>query len=306
MAKTSRSTIDKKTLSFFIIGFLGIVWGTTYIATKIAIQSVPVFMMTGIRELIGGLLLLVLAFIFEKPPRLHLPTILGQGIFGLGFFTGARGLMTLSVDFIPAGLAALVYSLIPIYVLFLNAFTGNFFINRPIIIGLLLGAIGMFSVFHESLKHVMNINHMIGIGVAFAGALSWALTSIIVKGKREVLPPIYRSSIQMLFGATGLWILSWANRETLIPEAIDMKIVLAILYLAIVGSVAGFLAYMYAIKYLPVARVTLYAYINPFVALFLGWLVLHEPLTLELLISFTITISGVFLVNWGYRLKKDL
>jgi len=306
MEKILRLQQDKKTLSILIIAFLSIVWGVTYIATKIAIKAIPVFMLTGIRELVAGLILLGLALVIEKPRNYRISTLIGQGIFGIGFFTGARGLMTLSLDFIPTGLVALVYSLIPIYVLFLNAFVGQFFINRQIIVGLLLGALGMVSVFHESLRHILSMYHVIGIGIAFMGALSWAGTSVWISGKKhEALPPIFRSAIQLIFGAAGLWILSLINQESLVWSAIDTQTIVAMLYLILFGSVSGFVAYSFAIKHLPVAKVTLYAYINPFVALFLGWLVLHEPISVELLLSFSVTLLGVYLVNRGFRSGKN-
>ena len=296
-----RTFENKQTLGLVLVGYLSIVWGTTYLAVKIAIRTVPVFLMTGARELLAGALLLLLALIVEKPRRFPLSTIIRQGVYGFGFFTGARGLMALSLDYVQSGLVALIFSLIPVYVLFLNFFAGQFFINRQIVLGLALGALGMFLVFRESLGGLGAPDQLLGIGIALLAALSWAGTSVLVAGKQETMPPLFRSAVQLFFGAAGLALISVLRGETVELGAVSTEAVLAIVYLAVFGSVSAFVAFVFAIKYLPVARATLYAYLNPFVALFLGWLVLDEPLTLGLIGTFSITLAGVFLVNRGYR-----
>jgi len=294
---------DKETLALLMVGYLSIVWGTTYIAVKIAIRTMPVFLMTGARELLAGCLLLLLALVLEKPKRYSLITIVQQGVYGFGFFTGTRGLMGLALEYVQSGLVALVFSLIPVYVLFLNAFAGQFYLNRQIGVGLALGALGMVITFRDSLGAVGASGGLFGIGAALLAALSWAGTSVLVAGKREELPVFFRSAVQLLFGAAGLGLISLLRGEHVDLGAVSTEALLAISYLAVFGSVAAFLAFNFAIKYLPVARATLYAYLNPFVALFLGWLVLGEPLTLGLLGAFTLTLAGVFLVNRGYRQK---
>ena len=301
MQKLFRFTSDDKTLALLAVAYLSFVWGTTYLAVKVAIRTVPVFMMAGARELVAGILLLTFAFAVEKPNKYPVADLVRQGAYGFGFFTGTRGLMALSLVYIPSGLVALIFSLIPVYVLFLNIFTGNFFINRRIILGMLLGALGMLLVFRESLKGILSLEHLIGLGIAFLAALSWAGTSVIVSEKKETMSPLFRSSVQLLFGAVGLWAISFFSGESVDLAAVELKAILAILYLAVFGSVAAFVAFIFAIKHLPVARATLYAYINPFVALFLGWMFLNELLNIELALSFSVTIAGVFLVNRGYR-----
>ncbi len=301
MTKFSRLAHDNQALSLLVVAYLSFVWGTTYIAVKIAIRTVPVFMMAGIREVVAGGLLLMVALVREKPRNYKIGEIIRQGVYGLGFFTGTRGLMALALEYTTAGLVALIFSLIPVYVLFLNFFVGKFFINRQIQIGMLLGAAGMFLVFGESLGGLFDLVQLTGIGIAFMAALSWAGTSVIVSEKKETMPPLTRASIQLFFGAAGLGIISLLTGESVDLGAVAPEAWLAILYLAVFGSVFAFVGFMFAIRHLPVARATLYAYINPFVALFLGWLILSEPMSLELLLSFAVTLAGVFLVNRGYR-----
>ena len=106
MKSLRRLAHDNQALSLLVVAYLSFVWGTTYIAVKIAIRTVPVFMMAGIREVVAGLLLLTVALIREKPRNYKMGEIIRQGVYGLGFFTGTRGLMALALEYTTAGLGA--------------------------------------------------------------------------------------------------------------------------------------------------------------------------------------------------------
>jgi len=287
-----------------LVAFLSVVWGTTYIATKIAISSIPVYLMVGLRELAAGLLMLTVAFILESPSKIKLKRLLISSILGLGFFTGARGFMTLALDYIPSGTTALIYSLIPIYVIFLNFFTPNFYINRKIIIGVLLGAIGMIMVFKDNLSAEIWLSNITGIAIALLGAFCWAGTSIISKENKDESPLLFRAASQLIVGGLALLIISQTTGEMVSIEMFTWRSVSALSYLVVFGSVLGFLAFSFSIKKYPVAQISVYAYINPFVAAFLGWYMLNETLSLYLVVSFLIAIMGVYLVNEGYRQKN--
>jgi drug/metabolite transporter (DMT)-like permease len=293
---------DPKRLSMLAIFFLCFVWGTTHIAVKYAIQTIPVFFMAGVRELMASLIFLGLSLGLEKPKGIDWKEVLRQGLFGLGFFAFARGLMVLGLDYAPAGLVALVFSLIPVYVLLINLLMGQGRMNRRIVTGLLLGALGMFLVFRESLFNLEGTDALIGMGIALGGAICWAGTSVLLSDGRDgELPAMFRSAVQLFFGAMGLLLISGVLLEPVDFAAISGTSMLGVAYLVLFGSIAGFGSYVYAIRHLPVAQVTLYAYINPFVALFFGWLLLDELLTLELLLSFGVTLAGVWLLSRGGR-----
>ncbi len=291
----------EKRNALLCVAFLALVWGTTFIATKIAIRTVPVFFMIASRELTAGLLMGVLARSIGKFRPMSWATLGRHALYGLGFFTGARGLMTLALDYAPAGLVALMFSLIPVYVLFINLIIGHAYFNRQIGWGLGLGATGMLLVFRESLSGLFDLNNLVGVGIAMLAAFCWAGTSIIVAARKDKLPPAQKSSVQLLSGSLGLFLLSLITGETAQLVDFTFDAVLSMCYLVIFGSLAAFLAFQYAIKHLPVGRATVYAYVNPFVALFFAWLILSEPLSPELVLFFGITMAGVFLVNKGYR-----
>lgn len=301
MPKTSASFSNQQ-WSIIAIVFLSIVWGTTHIAVKFAIQTLPVFFMAGVRELLAGSIFLLFSYFREKQAAIDWAEVLRQGLFGLGFFTGARGLMVLGLDYAPAGLVALVFSLIPVYVLLINLLTGKGKVNRPIIIGLLLGGLGMGLVFRESLLSLEGWEAIIGMGIALGGAFCWAGTSVLLSDGRDgALPPLFRSGVQLIAGALGLLLISGILREPVDLGGVSTTSVLAVLYLVCFGSILAFGSYVFAIRHLPVAQVTVYAYFNPFIALFGSWLLLGELLSLELVLSFGLTLLGVYMLNRGYR-----
>ncbi|NRA52471.1 MAG: EamA family transporter [Phaeodactylibacter sp.] len=297
MLSTIQNT-DPKRLSFLVILLLCFVWGTTHIAVKYAIQTIPVFFMAGIREFFASLIFLSFSLWLEKPRNIDWKEVLRQGLFGLGFFAFARGLMVLGLNYAPAGLVSLVFSLIPVYVLGINLLMGKGRINKRILTGLLLGALGMFLVFRESLFNLKGTDALLGMAIALGGAVCWAGTSVLLtEGREGEMPAMFRSAVQLFFGAMGLLLVSGVLLEPVDFSAFSGTSMLGVAYLVIFGSIAGFGSYVYAIKHLPVAQVTLYAYINPFVALFFGWLLLGELLTLELLLSFGVTLAGVWLLS---------
>ena len=297
MLSAIRNT-DPKRLSFLAILLLCFVWGTTHIAVKYAIQTIPVFFMAGIREFFASLIFLSFSLWLEKPRNIDWKEVLRQGLFGLGFFAFARGLMVLGLNYAPAGLVSLVFSLIPVYVLGINLLMGKGRINKRILTGLLLGALGMFLVFRESLFNLKGTDALLGMAIALGGAVCWAGTSVLLtEGREGEMPAMFRSAVQLFFGAMGLLLVSGVLLEPVDFSAFSGASMLGVAYLVIFGSIAGFGSYVYAIKHLPVAQVTLYAYINPFVALFFGWLLLGELLTLELLLSFGVTLAGVWLLS---------
>ena len=283
------------------ISVLSFIWGTTYIATKFAIQEIPVFLMVGLREFVAGLILLVIAFLKEDMKSIRPKELIITTVFGLGYFTGARGLMTISLAYIPAGITALIYSLIPIYVIILNLFNPRIYLNQRIIIGIIFGLFGMLIVFQDSLSSDLRYANIIGLLLALIGAFSWASTSLIAKNFQQKNPIAIRVSMQLLLGGAGLLILSYLSGETLPEKMPGWVSLISIFYLIVFGSIVGFLVFSHAIREYPVAQISVYAYINPLVAAVLGYTLLQESYDIFLLLSFIITLYGVYLVNSGYR-----
>ncbi|HXC03634.1 MAG TPA: EamA family transporter [Bacteroidia bacterium] len=297
--------MSKKNSAYACLIFICLVWGTTYLFTRVAVASFPAFTFSGIRNVAAGLLLLgVLPFTgnrFTWTRSAILPNVLaGMMIVGLG-----NGLITWSVRFIPSGLAAMICTLMPVLIVLLSLLTqqgGR--VNRMILTGIAFGLLGMGFIFHDNLKDLGNPEYAAGMGVAFAGCLSWSAGTLFSRTRTAHTNSFYNAALQLLSGGILTLVLSlfsgdWSHLSGIKPESIA-----SLVYLIVVGSSAAFAAYQYALNALPVGLVATYAYVNPLIAVILGYAVLSEKITGIMCLAFVLTIAGVYLVNKGYQTKK--
>jgi len=185
----------------------------------------------------------------------------------------------------------------------------NFVLNRNekpnllIGLGLLAGLAGIVFIFGKHLSEFSATNYSFAIVAIFLANISWALGSVWIKKKNQESNPFLNAGFQMFFGGLFLTPLSvlFDHYDTIQWTG---EVLISLTYLVLIGSVAGYACYSYAIKKLPMTIVSLYAYINPIVAVILGWFLLNEKLNLKISLSILITIAGIYLVNRGYNLKQ--
>ncbi|MFM7488613.1 MAG: DMT family transporter, partial [Cytophagales bacterium] len=198
---------------------------------------------------------------------------------------------------------AIICSMMPIWTVLINVFfTKDEQPNGLIVLGLVTGLTGIILIFGEHLSEFSNSNYLLGIVLTFAANLCWAIGSIWIKKKNSNSNPFMNAGLQMLFG--GIFLMPF----TLLLDDYSRinwnpSVVYSLAYMSLVGSVAAYTCYSYAIKKLPMTLVSLYAYINPIVAVLLGWLVLDEKLNLRIALAIVVTIAGIYIVNKGYQLK---
>lgn len=297
--------MDKK-YAWLALVFICIAWGTTYLGIKFAINLFPPFLMAGLRQLSAGLILLFLAFGNKKPIDWRWQNIWKQMLVGFLLITIGNGLVSWAEAFIPSGIAALICGLMPLMAVLMNvAMNKQETINFLIIVGVILGFGGLAINFNNNIADLGNTSYIIGIIATTIATTSWAFGSLLSKKfNANQTNGLFSSAIQISAG--GLFLL-------LISPLIDnyQKINLSdsngwfwFVYLIIVGSVLAYTAYMYALKHLPVGIVMVYAYINPLVAVLLGWQLADEPLTIYTFASFILIAGGVYLVNRGYRVTS--
>jgi drug/metabolite transporter (DMT)-like permease len=172
----------------------------------------------------------------------------------------------------------------------------------PIIIGVLMGLFGIMMIFGEHVADFSRRDYLLGIIMTFIATLSWASGSVWIKKRNLQGNPFMNAGLQMFFG--GLFMLPCsllvddlsAIRWT--PEA-----AYSMLYLIVFGSLIAYTCYSYALRKLPMTIVSLYAYVNPVVAVVLGWLVLDEKLNLRIIAAIVLTVAGIYIVNKGYQLR---
>lgn len=294
-----------------IIAYLAIciIWGSTYLGIRLAIEAFPPFLMAGFRQFVAGIFLLLLALSLKRKINHSLKNISRQCFIGFLLITVGNGLVTWAEKYIPSGVAALVCSTMPIGTVVINITKGNESFQWKTFIGMALGFLGVFLVFYESLNaSVLNVSKgyfYLGLLALITATLSWAWGSILNKEDADSGDGLSNAGLQVLFGGCFMLLLSPVldAYDTLVWD--NTAAWLALSYLIIFGSVVAYTAYMYALKVLPVGFVTSYAYFNPIVAILLGTLILNEPFSSTTLIAIFLIISGVFIVKNAYK-KKTL
>lgn len=282
-----------------------LIWGTTYLALRIAVVGFPPFLFTALRQTTAGLLLVGFMLTLGKTTLPSKDQLWRQALGGFFMLTLGNGLVAWAEMHIPSGIAALICSMMPVIVILMNLI-----ISRderptfPIILGVISGLIGIMMIFAEHIADFSKTEYLLGIIMTFAAVVSWAGGSIWIKKKNTDSNPFVNAGLQMLFG--GLWCfpLSFAF-DDLSAVTWSTEVAYALIYLIVFGSIIAYASYSYALRKLPMTIVSLYAYINPLVAILLGWLVLDEKLNLKIMAAFVLTVAGIYIVNKGYQLRNE-
>ncbi len=284
-----------------------ILWGTTWVASKIGINEIPALQMASIRQFIAGVFFIAFFMFYKKFPLPTVKQFRWLMIMAVLMFVFANGLSTWSLKYIPTGFSALIGALYPISVVIIEKI---FFKSKKItaltFIGFILGIAGVGIVFYENAFHNMNASFFIGVALSLAAMLSWSLGTIFITRNKAGLNPYYATGWQMLLSSILLFIMTESTGQAVPVTEISLKAWLVIFYLVIFGSVISFVAFIFSMKKLPVAIASLYAYINPLVAMVLAALILNENLTLNILWGAIVTLTGVFLVNYSIRRNEKI
>ncbi len=308
-------TYDKKNppqaLVVAAFAALYIIWGSTYLAILIAIKSIPPFLMAGIRFLAAGLILYTWCRIKgEHTPNLRsLRHISFSGILLL--FVGNTGLV-FAEQYLPTGLAAIMVAATPLWFVVLDRRQWKFyFSNKKILLGLLIGFAGIVSLFagKDNIDISADKMKLISFFVLFFGSICWATGTLYAKYQPSNGSTGMKASIQMLtagslslitgIGSGELQQFNWAG--------ISSQSLIALVYLITFGSLIGYMSFVWLMSVRPPALVGTYAYVNPVVAVFLGWLIVHEPITWHQVLALLIILAGVIIVNFSKETitKKD-
>ncbi len=269
-----------------------------------ALESVPPLMLVSLRYMISGTLLLSAAF-FAKA---HLPTgkelfytaLFGAIIIGLG-----NGCLAFAELWIPSGLAALFITTTPFWMIGLEALIpGGARLHGPTLFGMLVGFAGtLLLVAPSAIQEGLHGPILQGFLLLQLGCCGWAFGSILQRRHTTTAHPVVSGAVQQL--ATGLVFLGPALLARTQPIHWTNRSLGAVIYLVTFGSVVGYSAYLYALEKLPVSIVTIYNYVNPIVAMFLGWLIYRERVGIQELGAMLIIFLGVALVkrSAGVRVK---
>ena len=285
-------------LLFFAFAVVYLVWGSTYYAIRVGIESFPPFLMAGIRHLSVGL---VFYPIFRRVTR-EKPTLTQwrtTAVTGFLLLLVGNGTVSWAEKFVPSGIAALLVSTVSLWMVLIDWLRPGGKAPGPrVIAGFFLGFAGMALLVGP--KHLGGSERVSPLGAValILASLAWAAGSIYSKHRPLPNSPLLGVAMQTLCGGTALFIFALLRGEfvNFHLAAVSLRSWVAVFYLFLFGSALGLSAYVYVLKHSTAARVGTYAFVNPVVALFLGWFLAGEPLSVRTLLASAIILTAVLLV----------
>ncbi|HKT31194.1 MAG TPA: EamA family transporter [Gammaproteobacteria bacterium] len=286
--------------SRILLGFAAVylLWGSTYLAIRFAVATLPPLLMAGTRHLIAGLILYFLMRRLGSVPRpqpVHWRSALLLG--GL-FLLGGNGLVSWAEQSVPSGITALIVAVVPLWMVLLNAANERLRPRLTVLIGLALGVVGIGLLVLPSFTGAPGHGSAVGICVLLAATFSWAVGSLYAHQAPLPSSVLLGTAMEMLTGGVLCWIagLSIGEGASLHLGVFTFRSLLSLAYLIVFGSLAGFSAYVWLLKVSTPARVSTYAFVNPVIAVLLGWLFAGEALSLRIMLAGTVIVAAVSLI----------
>ena len=285
---------------------LYIVWGSTYLAIRFAVETMPAFLHGSIRFLVSGLIL----YFWRRAAGDTKPTMSqwkSTAIIGTFLLLGGNGLVSLAEKTVPSGIASLIIATVPFWLVLFEAFRAGG--GKPTwlsILGLFIGFGGVFLLIGPArITGAQQSFDPTGVILLLIAPVLWAMGSIYSKGADLPKDTLLSTGMQMLMGSISLFIVSVATGELngFSLGEVSMRSWWGLIYLITFGSLVGFVSYGWLLQNAPISLMSTYAYVNPVVAVFLGWLLAGELLTARIAVATVIIIGSVILINYARQSK---
>ena len=283
----------------FSLVIVGIVWGTTYLGIRVAVESIPPWFITSIRQGIAALIVLGILLYKKQLSWIGWNNLKFQLIPSLLMIVIANGFTTIAEQSLPSGLTSIMSALSPV-IIFIGGIL--FGIEKPRLkglIGVLLGFLGVVFIFRNGLDDILDPNYKTGMLFLSIAIMSWSAGTVYSKkhthkSNNIALNLFYQFSISSIIQFVLAFIFS-SNTDV---NTWSLRSISAVLYLAVFGSVLAFFCYHYALKRVTAVQVSILNYVNTIIAVFLGWLLLDEVITFDFIIATALIILGVFIINY--------
>jgi drug/metabolite transporter (DMT)-like permease len=300
LKKTIKQMIQKTDYKLILcLIAVGFFWGTTYLGIRIAVETVPPWFITSIRQGIAAIIVLSILLYKKELSWIGWQNLQYQFIPAVLMIVIANGFTTIAEQSLPSGLTSILSALSPVVVFLGSIFVG---LQKPTIkgfLGLFMGFLGVVFIFKDGLSDLLEPSYKTGIVYLSIAILSWASGTVytktnIHKSNNIALNLFYQFSIATIIQLILAFYFSsdtdtntWSNRS-----------IFAIIYLAVFGSVLAFFCYHYALKRVSALQVSILNYVNTIIAVFLGWLLLDEVIKLDFVIATLLIMTGVFIINY--------
>jgi drug/metabolite transporter (DMT)-like permease len=291
--------------AYFALAITSIVWGTTWVASKMGVSHMPAFELASIRQFLGGSLYVGFFLIKgEKlPTKKEFLWLLGMSIL---MFVSSNGIATYGIQFISSGLAALIAALYPLSVVLIERYYYKAIeITPKTLVGLSLGLLGIGFIFYKDSLTVHGSHYILGVVLSFLAMITWSIGSIIISRTKVKINAYNSIGWQMLISAFIMAFITILSGDYVALNQIPAISWAVIFYMVIGGSIFAFISFIYSMKHLKSSIASLYAYINPIVAIWVGSLLLNEQMTWNNIVGSLCTLVGVYLVNKSLKDQKD-
>jgi drug/metabolite transporter (DMT)-like permease len=283
-----------------------VLWGSTYLAIRYAVETIPPFLMAGTRFLAAGLILYVWRRAAGDPAPTRRQWV-SAAVIGLLLLLGGNGMLSWAEQKVPSGVAALLIGSIPIWMTTIEAIRpGGARPNWLGVLGLVIGFGGIALLVVPSLAGGSKAElHPVGIAALLFASLSWSLGSIYSRHAKLPSSALLLTSMEMLAGSAGLILLGTVTGEwrLLALPAVALRSWLGLAYLAVFGSMIAYTAYTWLLRNAPLPLVSTYAYVNPLIAILLGSLLAGELLTARILAAAIVIVGSVVVINLSQRIQ---
>ena len=295
---------NSKNTILIVLAFFSIyvIWGSTYLLNKIAVTELPPFMLASMRFVTAGLLIFIIAKLMGKSIAITKRQFINTAIAGFLFLTFGNGVVVWALKYVDSGFAALEISSQPLVVLLLMRIFQGKKIQTMSVLGVVLGIIGIYLLVSQN-QVVSKEGSVLGMVMIFACMISWAYGSLFV-GKAD-LPSNYfvNTGYQMISGGFMLFLASLIFREQWIaPTLWSEKVQWSMVLLVIFGSIVAFTSFNFLLKRVSPEKVATSTYVNPIIALLLGWYFLNEVITTQSVVAAVILLTGVYFINTKKKL----
>ncbi|WP_198295253.1 MULTISPECIES: EamA family transporter [unclassified Winogradskyella] len=289
----------RKSTILILLAFFStyVFWGSTYLWNKIAVAELPAFMLASIRFLVAGVLVLVIAKILKKPLSISLKQFRNVVIASVLFLVFGNGAFVYALQFVDSGFAALEASINPLMILIIMRLYQKKPIQLRSLIGIALGIIGMYVLVSQKGLNLQD-GSITGILIIFACVLSWSIGSVFVSQAELPSNFFVSTGYQMFCAGVLLGVISLLAGDTwTAPNSWQTDTQISMLCLVLFGSIAAFTSFNYLLKKVSPEKVSTSGYVNPIIALLLGWYFLGESITLQTIIAGSLLLLGVYFIN---------
>ena len=296
--------IPRKTILIILAFFaIYVIWGSTYLLNKIAVAELPPFFLASVRFVVAG----VIIFIISKFMKLNLAVSRKQLVncvfSGFLFLVYGNGVFVWALKYIDSGFAALLASTQPLFILLLLRLIDNKKMKINSLIGIGLGMLGMYILVSQQ-EFVTQEGTLLGMFMILTCVLSWSYGSVFVSKADLPINYFVSTAYQMLSAGILLSITSLIVGETWVsPLEWSVPVKWSMILLSVFGSVVAFTSFNYLLKIVSPEKVSTSAYVNPIIAILLGWYVLDETFTLQTIIAAVILLTGVYFITTKRKIR---